>query len=216
MNRNATLSSICHAYFLWLAAILVVLPGAALGQGDSDPWLISSSGENGPINARTTRDDLVRLYGAENVVDRDVATGDDEGGTAKGTVLFPNDATRTVEILWRVFEKKAGPSRITISGKSSRWHAVHGVSLGMSYNELERLNGKPFPISDGEQGSVVLSWNGGLLGTDLRRGGDVFIWFDDAASNSPTPATKGGNASKSMKGEQVRRVNQVVWLFPAH
>jgi hypothetical protein len=86
----------------------------------------------------------------------------------------------------------------------------------MSCKELERLNGKAFPISDGEQGRVVLSWNGGLLGTDLRRGGDVFIWFDESTSNSSTSPTKDANAAKPTGGEQVLRVNQVVWLFPAH
>jgi hypothetical protein len=145
-----------------------------------------------------------------------VDTGEDEGDTATGTVLFPNDPTRTVEILWRDYEKKADPSRVTISGKTSRWHAVHGVSLGTSYSELERLNGKAFPISSGEQGSVVLSWNGGLLENDLRRDGEVFIWFDETASNSPRAGAnpqKDGNAVSSI---QERRVNQMVWLFPYH
>lgn len=219
MNRNSALSSIHNAYFLWLAAILVVLPAAAFGQRQSDPWLILSSGEKGPINARTTREDLARLYGAENVIDRDVDTGGDEGDTARGTVLFPNDPTRTVVILWHDYEKKADPSRVTISGKTSRWHAVHGVSLGTSYSELERLNGKPFSISSGEQGDVVLSWNGGPLEIELRREGEVFVWFDETASDSPRrggTSRKDGNAVNPIKGEQERRVNQMVWLFPYH
>jgi hypothetical protein len=215
--RNAVLNSVRNECFLWLAAILLVLPAAAFGQGESDPWLILTNGEKGPINARTTRGDLVRLYGADDVIDRGVDTGEDEGGTATGTVLFPNDPTRKVEILWRDYEKKADPSRVTISGKTSHWHAVHGVSLGSSYKELERLNGRPFPISDGEQGSVVLSWNKGLLETELRHEGEVFIWFDETASDSPRPgATKDGSAVNPIRGEQVRRVNQMVWLFPSH
>jgi hypothetical protein len=40
MNRNAALNSTHTAYFLWLAAILVVLPAAAFGQAESDPWLV--------------------------------------------------------------------------------------------------------------------------------------------------------------------------------
>ena len=219
MNRNSALNSTLNAYFLWLAAILLALPPAAFGQRQSDHWLILTNGEKGPINARTTREELVRLYGAENVIDRDVDSGEEEGDTATGTVLFPNDPTRTVEILWHDYEKKADPSRVTISGKTSRWHAVHDVSLGTSYSELERLNGKPFPISSGAQGDVVLSWNGGLLEADLRRDGEVFIWFDDTASNSPRPGAtrqKDGNAVNPIRGERGRRVNQMVWIFPRY
>jgi hypothetical protein len=150
------------------------------------------------------------------MVDRDVYVG--EGDTETGTVLFPNDPERTIEILWQDHDKKANPSRVSISGKTSRWHAVRGISLGTSYSELERLNGRPFPVSWGtDQGSVVLSWNGGLLEIDLKGKGLVFIWLDEAPSNIAGPSgtsQKGGSALKPTRGNQERRVNQIAWEFP--
>lgn len=204
-----------NTYLLWLFVILVVLPGLPSVQAEADPWLILTNGEEGSINARTTREDLVRLYRAENVVDRDVGVG--EGDTERGTVLFPNDPKRRIEILWQDYDKKANPSRATISGKTSRWHAVHGISLGTSYSELEQLNGRPFPVSWGtDEGSVVKSWNGGLLELDLKGKGRVLIWLDDAPSNAGLSGTsqKSDKASKAAKGKQERRVNQIAWEFP--
>ena len=107
---------------------------------------------------------------------------------------------------------------MTISGKVSRWHAVHGISLGTTYSELERINGRSFPISWGsDQGNVVLSWNGGLLETDLKENG-VFVWFDDALSNNAARNEMSHSIAvlKATKKKQERCVNQITWKFPYH
>src|SRR5260370_2765758 len=124
MNRNT--ASMHNTYILfWLAAILVVLPGVTSVQAQADPWLILTNGEKGSINARTTREDLVRLYGAENVIDRDVDVG--EGDTEAGTGLFPNDPKHTIQILSPDHYKTANPSPGTIVGKTKPWHALHAI-----------------------------------------------------------------------------------------
>jgi hypothetical protein len=176
-------------------------------QATPDPWLIPGNGEKGSIHAVVTRSELVQRYGAANVVDEEVALG--EGDTDTATVLFPKDPHRRIEILWQDREKEAYPSSVTISGKASRWHAVHGISLGMLYSDLARINGKPFPISWGtDMGYVVSSWNGGLLDKDMR---EVSVWFDDLPSNATMKDASilGGTAN------QKRRVNQITWGFPA-
>jgi len=192
---------------IWLAAILISVSLYALGQAESDPWLIVPDGGAGPISARTTREDLVHRYGAAEVVEEEVGVG--EGDTDMATVLFPKDSERRIEILWQDEQNKRYPGNATISGKASLWHAVHGISLGMSYSELARINGKAFPISWGtDQGNVVISWNGGLLDKDLR---DVWIWFDDL----PSGATTKEASSLGGRAQQKRRVNQIRWSFPA-
>ena len=65
------------ARFAFLATTL------GFGQAAPDPWLILASGERGSINAHTSRQDLVRMYGAANVVDQDVDIG--EGEMQSGT-----------------------------------------------------------------------------------------------------------------------------------
>jgi hypothetical protein len=183
----------------------------AFGQAQADPWLIVPSGEQGSINARTTRQDLVRLYGPSNVVDQDIDVG--EGDIETATVLFPNNPKRMVEILWQDQQKQAYPNSVIIYGKASRWHTVHGISLGMSYSELARLNGKPFAISWGTcEGNVVASWEGGQLDKDLK---DVSVWFDDIPSDNTKKKASGvsRNERPPTKGKRERRVNQIAWGF---
>ncbi len=129
-----------------LSAILISLSVCALGK-DWPIHVIVPNGDAGPINFRVTRADLTHRYGAANVVDEEVGLG--EGDTDTATVLFPKDRERRIEILWQDRQKEAYPSSVTISGQASRWHAVHGISLGMLYSELARVNGKPSPISWG-------------------------------------------------------------------
>jgi len=190
-----------------LAGFAYLMTVLGFGQGEADPWLVVPNGDSGPMNYRVTRAELVRRYGAANVVDEEVGVG--EGDTDTATVLFPKDSERRIEILWQDREKEAYPSSVSVSGKASRWHAVHGISLGMPYSELARINGKPFPISWGtDQGSVVLSWNGGLLDKDLK---DVSVWFDDLPNN----ATKKEASGVGGRANQKRRVNQITWGFLA-
>jgi hypothetical protein len=195
-------SACIFAGLLFLGTIL------AFSQAAPDPWLVVPNGDGGPINYRVTRADLVLRYGAANVVNQEVGVG--EGDTDTATVLFPKDPERRIEILWQDRQKEAYPSTVTISGKASRWHAVHGISLGMRYSELARINGKPFPISWGtDQGNVVFSWNSGLLDKDLK---DVSVWFDDLPSSN---ATKKEASSVGGSANQKRRVNQITWGFLA-
>ena len=81
-----------------VAAIIFLLAFPVSGKVASDPWLILADGKQGSINAHTTRQDLVRVYGTSNVVDRDLDVG--EGEVEPGTILFPSDPEHSIEILW--------------------------------------------------------------------------------------------------------------------
>ena len=145
---------------------VLILVGCASGKDNSDPWLILADGKQGSINVHTRRQDLVQAYGAKNVVDGDIGIG--EGEVESGTVLFPHDPERSIEILWNDTENKADPSSLTIRGDKSRWKA-HDVSLGTTLKQLERLNGKSFHMSGygWDYSGTVLSWDKGTLAHDL-------------------------------------------------
>jgi hypothetical protein len=138
---------------------------SAFGQTANDPWLILASGEKGSINLHTTRKDLIRAYGASNVTDQDADVG--EGEMQPLTVLFAGDPQRRIELLWKDPGKKTEPAFATIRGRASRWHAVHGISLGTTLPELERINGRPFRFALTNDGTDMaeehISWQGGLL-----------------------------------------------------
>jgi hypothetical protein len=64
----------------------------------SNNWLILPGGASGGmITVTTTEAELAATYGKTNVVAQDVDLG--EGETEPGTVLFPHDPTREVDIL---------------------------------------------------------------------------------------------------------------------
>ena len=128
---------------LLLVGFLPVIP--TMEAQSADPWLIVPSGQGSVISSHTTRKDLVQAYGAANVVDQDVDVG--EGETQPGTVIFPKDPERLIEILWKDPDKKTLPASAQLSGAKSRWKTAHSISLGTSLKDLERRNGRPFKLA---------------------------------------------------------------------
>ena len=120
MNLSAEHSSFVPRSwtFVLVAALMLPLAKVASAQAGPDPWLIVASGEKGSINAHTTREDLVRMYGSSNVADQDVDIG--EGEVQSGTFLFSKDPERQLEILWKDPETKTAPESADILGKKSR------------------------------------------------------------------------------------------------
>lgn len=157
-----------------------------LGQSEPDPWLILLSGEKGVIGAHTTRQVLVRTFGAANVIDKDIDVG--EGETEPGTVLFPKDPQRLIEILWKDAGKTT-PASGQIEGSKSRWRAAHNISLGTSLKELERLNGRPFHLAGfgWDYSGTVLSWDEGSLAAEFNGGNGRLLLRLDAPSDSHVP-----------------------------
>jgi len=215
--------------FVVAAFILLAFPLS--GQVASDPWLILADGKQGSINAHTTRQDLVRAYGANNVVDRDVDVG--EGEVEPGTVLFPSDPERSIEILWNDVEKKSDPSSLTIRGSKSRWKALHGVSLGTTLKQLERLNGRPFHMAGygWDYSGTVLSWDKGTLTRDLgqfdpqegvEHGRVVLRLNCDTPSAEPLTKEEDmqitGDRDLSSNHPALQKwnpcVSEMVWVFP--
>ena len=148
--------------------------------GADDGYLIVPGRSVGKIGASTTRADLVRMFGAANVKEARIPLG--EGETAPGTVVFPGDKKRRIEILWN---SKKLINTVSITGKSSLWHTADGISLGTRLSKLEELNGKPFSFSGlgWDYGGNILSWEQGRLEKKLK-GMWPTLGSDD---DNPTP-----------------------------
>lgn len=105
---------------------------------------------------------LAMAFNSRNVVFTQV----DAGGSKIGaSVLFPKDPKRRLEVWW-ANPNRTGTYLIVINGKSA-WSGPGGVRLGLTLEELEKLNHKPFKLKGFGKDDVatVSDWDGGALAT---------------------------------------------------
>jgi hypothetical protein len=205
-----------------LAAIVVSLSLSGFGQAKSDPWLIVLNGAEGAINAHTTRADLVNVYGAPNVVDREVDIG--EGEMQSATLLFPNDPKRQLEILWKDPDTKTQPQSADIFlVKKSFWHTVYGVTIGTPVIELERLNGRRFHFAltnDGtDMAEETISWQGGRLEKEFQGRGRVILEIEDSparAARQRGPHDFEANSDSPAWRAEKPHISRITWIFPGN
>ncbi len=79
-----------------LGATLFLVSSLLLCAGND--WLIVPGKRVGPITRSTTRADLVRLFGAANVIDGDVTIGDED--SRQGAILYPPNPADSFSIQW--------------------------------------------------------------------------------------------------------------------
>ena len=110
----------------------------------------------------TTHLKLAVKYDSRNITYGQVDGPD--GTKIPGSILFPNDPKRRLEVLWANEASRSEPSVIAINGKS-QWTAPKGMKLGLPVAALEKANGKPFKISafDKDGNAEVAGWDGGAL-----------------------------------------------------
>lgn len=104
---------------------------------------------------------LIAKYGAKSViVDTSIVTGDD---TLRGAIIFPGTAKQA-----NVFFHEGKISDVSVQGESSVWKTASGLYLGLSLQDVEKINAKNFTISGfgWAHGGSVVSWEGGKLAGD--------------------------------------------------
>ena len=146
------------------------------GQEPQSDWLLVPGERVGPVRANTSEADLQRLFGRADVVPTTFPIG--EGEQRPGTIVFPNDSSLRLEILWRDTLARKEPEEVRLRGLRSRWRFANGVTLGSSLRDLERLNGRPFQLSGWEHdgAGIVYGWAGGALESQLpNRGVRVYL-----------------------------------------
>lgn len=130
-----------------------------------------------------TERDLVRAFGRANVVRGMIYLA--EGNEEPGTIVFPKDDKRRLEILWK---KNKRPEWIRIPAES-RWTTFGGIRIGTPLAEVEKLNGRAFQLSgfDWDYGGFATDFRGGKLQT-IGRPCRLQLRFDRTAPDQPTRA----------------------------
>jgi hypothetical protein len=114
--------------------------------------------------ANVTAAILEQRYGAANVSQQSIPGA--EGEEYPGTVVFPNDPARRIEIMWNDTHGRTNPSSINVSGtegQRSQWTGPHGLTLGESMTDVEQANGGAFVLYgfEWDYGGIVTDWRGG-------------------------------------------------------
>ena len=117
------------------------------------------------------------------------------------TVLFPKDPKRRLEVWWSN-PNRTGTYLIDIAGKST-WTGPGGLRLGLTLEQLEKLNKKPFKLKGFDKDNIasVSSWDDGVLaklpgnckaGVNMHAEakGDAAESSDKAEYNSDDPALR--------------------------
>jgi hypothetical protein len=140
--------------------------GDSAADASASEWQIVP-GRAGPVTRESSEADLRQHYGASVVESTRIDIG--EGETAAGTVLYPADSLRRVEIIWQDSVNRRRPARLILRGERTQWQLDRGISLGSNLQELERLNGRPFTLAGfgWDYAGVITDWKGGALDSTL-------------------------------------------------
>ncbi|HEY3839763.1 MAG TPA: hypothetical protein VGL72_24495 [Bryobacteraceae bacterium] len=130
---------------IWLISSFAVALFSQSHQSDS---LIVPGVRVGPVTRASTEQSLRRFFGSL-AARENVGVGASEGVLVPGLVLYPTDPARRLEITWND-EQPPHPAMISICPDSytatCRWHTIHGIGIGTTLRELEKLNERPFGI----------------------------------------------------------------------
>jgi hypothetical protein len=163
------------------------------------------------VNQTESEIDAQMAYGADNVRQESIQLG--EGETAPGTVLFPDDSTRRVEILWHDPAKRRFPSYAFLQGEKSLWQLPHVVTLGTTLHELEESNGRPVTLAGfgWDYSGVVLSWNGGALDSTLGAYAKLYLMPAPSQNGDSLYGQAMGDRPFSSSSHPMRVINPKVY-----
>ena len=105
---------------------------------------------------------LAMSFDSKNITFADVDASN--GTKVPASVLFPDDPKRRLEVWWSNPTARSGTYLIVINGKST-WTAPGGLRLGLTLQQLEKLNKKAFKLKgfDKDGASTVSDWDDGVL-----------------------------------------------------
>ena len=206
----------------FVACVFLISAGTITSASAQSSYEIIPRLRVGAITPQISEADLKRIYGRRNVRSTRVSLG--EGETEAGTVIYPRDPLRMIEIVWKDARRKRFPKLIQLTGERSVWKTRQGISLGTRLKELERINGKPFVLAGfgWDYEGTVVSWENGKLEREFEKDGrTMLLRLSDqtghAMSGEDLSAVQGDNDFPS-SNQAMQRINpkvyQIIIEFP--
>jgi hypothetical protein len=169
----------------------------------------------GPFGRDASYAGLVRAFGAANVSHEAVFRG---GDTVPMTVVFPKDPERRLIVQWRDGDGRHGLDAVIIA--SPAW-SVGGAAVGQPIAVVERLNGRPFKLTDfrgSDHDGQVSDWQGGRFAAALpggcRVGAAIGINDADADATQSMPHPEGISSDDEALRNADPRLYELTVSFP--
>lgn len=172
-------------------------------------WTFDPAGLIGGITPSSKQEDIVKIFGAENVETIDLPIG--EGMTVPGTRVYGKTANELL-IEWK--ENEPTPARITISRPGTQWKTSDGITLGTSLEELEKINGHSFKLTGfrWDYPGRTVSWEGGKLPAQLQLDLEVAKEVPEAELQQVTGDTEFDSSHPVFKQMQLKvKTIHLVW-----
>ncbi|OYX11651.1 MAG: hypothetical protein B7Z15_11395 [Rhizobiales bacterium 32-66-8] len=166
---------------------------------------------SGPWAPNTTEVNLVGDFGAQAITRAEVQGPD--GTMQPGIVLLAGDPKLRVDVAWADAIGNVAPTRVAFTDES-QW-TVAGIGIGSSLADLERANGRGFRIMGfgGNNGGVVMDWQGGRLSSipgPCRVGVQLAV---SALASDAAQAKASGPKVFASSDPAIRALNPTVGLF---
>jgi hypothetical protein len=170
----------------------------------------------GAVTARTSEADLRKIYGSKNVRSGEIGLG--EGETVPGTIIYPNDPRKRLEIAWKNPKLKKNPEFVQFHGEKSFWKIAPGIGLGTSLKALEQINGKGFMLLgfEWDYSGTVVSWNGGKLARRFGKESEIVLLrlspqtYNKALEKDLNAVV--GDGEFSSKNKSMQKINPKVYF----
>ncbi len=191
--------------------VIVALIAAASPAFAQTPMQLDCTG---PFAKGADEAALVQRFGRANVKATRIEGA--EGETSQGTIVFPNDPKRRIEIVWHDERRRRRPASISVRGPE--WivkpagAAARTISVKSSLDEVEEANERPFRLMGfgWDMGGYTAGWGGGKLGV-LEGGCDLSVRFDpDPKARSASLDKVSGEHKFSSSSPAVKAVKPAV------
>ncbi|UZE48236.1 hypothetical protein ONR75_25970 [Rhodopseudomonas sp. P2A-2r] len=138
-----------------LPALMLFLATPSYAQQPTPPLTLACSG---PFAKDSSHGRLQQTFGAPNVAIQKVDGA--EGESFEASVLYRSTPEKRLEVAWSDDRKRSGLASASVK-KPSAWSGPEGIRVGMTLDEVTRLNGQPFKLNGFE-------WDYGGFVVDLK------------------------------------------------
>jgi len=130
---------------------------------EATDWSINPGKNVGKITAKSNEADLIRLYGQQHVIRKEIGVG--EGEMVAGSVIFPKEAKKELIVVWESDKPYQEIDYLRVEQPNTLWQTDQKITIGTTLDELVKINGKDFNFYgfEWDYAGLCKDWQGGQI-----------------------------------------------------